>query len=321
MALLGRIYFNAVFGALGGLLGWMLFGVFGDKNVPDSDRFLFSPVFWQLLSGGALIGGSIGYFVVSVEALRDRSLLRFVRLAAYGVVLGMIGGAAGILIGEGVNYLLVGWIGASRDRPVLHLLGAMLARGLGWMFLGVAVGFSEGIAARSLGKFSYGTLGGAVGGFVGGTLFGLALEKSNASGGHASLWGAIGLIILGACIGSLSALVKSVFQPASVKVLRGWQEGREYPLDKMDNLLGRDEHADIALFRDMKVEKKHAVIQRAGERFLLHNNNAPSEWTRVNDRPVFQSCDLQDGDRIQLGNILLRFQARAAVHRKRKGRG
>ena len=30
MALLTRIYFNAVFGALGGLLGWMLFGVFTD---------------------------------------------------------------------------------------------------------------------------------------------------------------------------------------------------------------------------------------------------------------------------------------------------
>ena len=28
MALLTRIYFNAVFGALGGLLGWLLFGVF-----------------------------------------------------------------------------------------------------------------------------------------------------------------------------------------------------------------------------------------------------------------------------------------------------
>jgi hypothetical protein len=321
MALLGRIYFNAVFGALGGLLGWMLFGVFGDKNVPDSDRFLFSPVFWQLLGGGALIGGSIGYFVVSVEAIRDRSLLRFVRMAAYGVVLGMVGGAAGILIGEGVNYLLVGWMGASRERPVLHLLGAMFARGLGWMFLGVAVGFSEGIAARSLGKFSYGTLGGAIGGFIGGMLFGLALEESIDSVGHASLWGAIGLIILGACIGSLSALVQSVFQPASVKVLRGWQEGREYPLDKMDNSLGRDEHADIALFRDMKVEKKHAFIQRAGQRYLLRNNNAPSEWTRVNDRPVLQSCDLLDGDRIQLGNILLRFQARAAVPRKRKSRG
>ena len=29
MALMSRIYFNAVFGALGGLLGWMLFSVFG----------------------------------------------------------------------------------------------------------------------------------------------------------------------------------------------------------------------------------------------------------------------------------------------------
>ena len=320
MALFSRIYFNAVFGALGGLLGWMLFGVFGDKSVPDSDRFWGSPLFWQLAVGGAMIGGAIGYFVVSVEAIRDRSLLRFVRLAAYGVILGMIGGSIGILIGEGVNFQLVKWIGASRERPVMHLLGAMMARGLGWLFLGVAVGFSEGIAARSLGKFSYGTIGGAIGGFVGGMLFGLALEKANATEGHASLWGAIGLIILGACIGSLSALVQSVFQPASVKVLRGWQEGREYPLDKIDNLLGRDEHADIALFRDMKVEKKHAIIERAGERYLLRNTSAPSEWTRVNDRPVLQSCDLHDGDRIQLGNIMLRFQARAAVERKRKGR-
>ncbi len=318
MALLSRIYFNAVFGALGGLLGWMLFGVFGDKNVPDSERFLFSPVFWQLAGGGALIGGAIGYFVVSVEAIRDRSLLRFVRLAAYGVVLGMVGGAFGILIGEGVNFQLIKWIGASREHPVLHLLGAMFARGLGWLFLGVTVGFSEGIAARSLGKFSYGTLGGAIGGFVGGMLFGLALEKANATGGHLSMWGALGLIILGACIGSLSALVQSVFQPASVKVLRGWQEGREYPLDKIDNLLGRDEHADIALFRDMKVEKKHAIIQREGQRYLLLNNEAPSEWTRVNDKPVVQTCDLSDGDRIQLGNIVLRFQLRAAQQRKRR---
>src|SRR5579875_3855498 len=319
MVLVGRIYFNAVFGALGGLLGWMLFGVFGDKNVSDREGFWFSPLFWQLLGGGAFIGGSIGYFVVSVEAIRDYSLLRFARLAAYGVVLGALGGAVGILIGEGVNYLLIGWMGAGRERPVMHLLGTMAARGLGWMFLGVAVGFSEGIAARSLGKFSYGTLGGAIGGLVGGMLFGLALEMSKAHGGHTSSWGAVGLIILGACIGSLSALVQSVFQPASVKVLRGWQEGREYPLDKRENLLGRDEHADIALFRDMKVERKHAIIQRIGQGYRLRNNHAPPEWTRVNDQPVLQSCELHDGDRIQLGNILLRFQTRAAVQKKPKG--
>ncbi len=314
MALLSRIYFNAVFGALGGLLGWMLFGVFGNKSAA-SDQFTS-----QLLMGGAFIGASIGYFVVSVEAIRDRSLLRFVRLAAYGVLLGFVGGAGGIFLGEWVNYALVDWIASHRGSPVLHLFGAMFARGLGWMFLGITVGFSEGVAARSLGKFSYGTLGGAIGGFVGGMLFGLALEKANVVSDRASLWGALGLIILGACIGSLSALVQSVFQPASVKVMRGWQEGREYPLDKMDNSLGRDEHSDIALFRDMKVEKKHAVIQREGQSYLLLNHDAPSEWTRVNDRPVLQLCELHDGDRIQLGNVVLRFQARAALERRRKNK-
>src|SRR5207237_532084 len=156
---------------------------------------------------------------------------------------------------------------------VLHLVGTMFARGLGWMFLGIAVGLSEGIAARSLGKLSYGTLGGAIGGFVGGCLFGLVylktMDKGIADRTTTSLWGALGLVILGACIGSLSALVQAMFQPASVRVVRGWQEGREYALLKPANLLGRDEHADIALFRDMTVEKNHAVIERNENRYVL----------------------------------------------------
>src|SRR5262249_10728154 len=187
----------------------------------------------QLLLGGALIGGLIGYFVVSVEALRDRSLPRFARLASYGVLLGAAGGALGMVVGDWVNYKLVGPPG---DHPGLaYFLSGMLIRGIGWAFLGVAVGVSEGIAARSLGKLIYGTIGGAVGGFVGGCFFGLCylLTVRAESGGDSVLrllWGALGLVILGACVGGFSALVQGVFQPAHVKVLRGWQEGREYPL-------------------------------------------------------------------------------------------
>jgi hypothetical protein len=305
MALLVRIYFNAVFGALGGLLGWMLFGVFGDSRSEDTT--------FQMLLGGALIGGAIGYFVVSVEAIRDRSLVRFSRLACYGVLLGAAGGALGMWAGDLINREMVSRLGS--ERTGWPLIGTMLARGLGWMFLGMVVGVSEGIAARSLGKMSYGTLGGALGGFLGGCLFGffylMALEEESTT----YFWGALGLVILGACIGSLSALVQGVFQPASVKVLRGWQEGREYPLEKVANLLGRDEHADIALFRDMRIEKRHALIQREGERYVLVNNNAPPEQTQVNGAPVLQTHDLQDGDRIQLGNVVLRFQLRAAKNR------
>jgi hypothetical protein len=307
MALLVRVYFNAVFGALGGLLGWMLFGVLGEPN----------PAYpWlNALLGGACVGGAIGYFVVSVEAIRDRSLVRFCRLASYGVALGLVGGAVGMLLGDEVNYQLVRLLGAGRGG--LALLGAMLARGLGWSLLGVAVGLSEGIAARSLGKLSYGTLGGALGGLVGGSLFGLCyLATVSAAGADSVLkyvWAALGLMVLGACIGSLSALVQGVFQPALVRVMRGWQEGREYPLLKASNVLGRDERADVALFRDRQIEKQHALIRREGpDRFVLVNTGAPPELTRVNDEPVPHHRDLHDGDRIQLGNVVLRFHRRAA---------
>jgi hypothetical protein len=310
MALLTRIYFNAVFGALGGLLGWMLFSIFGNKTAQES------ALIWQLLQDGALIGGGIGYLVVSVEAIRDRSWLRFVRLASYGVVLGAVGGAIGMLVAERVNYALVGGIGAIGDST-MKFLGTVLTRGLGFMFLGLAVGASEGIASRSMGKIS---LGGTLGGLLGGALFGLVYLISLRHGGNPAFAGATGLVIMGACIGALSALVQGVFQPASVKVLRGWQEGREYPLDKPDNVLGRDEHADIALFRDMKVEKRHAIIKSDGVRYLLLNNGAPPDWTRVNEIPVAQVVELHDGDRIQLGNVVLRFQMRVAQVRQRKPR-
>lgn len=310
--MLTRIYFNAVFGALGGLLGWMLFSVFGQNTASDESLSA------RLLLDGALIGGGIGYFVVSVDAIRDRSWLRFVRLASYGLVLGAVGGAIGMFIAERVNFALVGGIGAIRGN-VFKFLGTVLTRGLGFLFLGAFVGASEGIAARSLGKFSYGTLGGLLGGFIGGSLFALVYLVTLQRGADASFAGAAGLVIMGACIGALSALVQGVFQPASVKVMRGWQEGREYALDKNAILLGRDEHADIALFRDMKVEKRHAFIRRKGDRYVLVNNAAPPDWTRVNEAPVVGDVELNDGDRIQLGNILLRFQRRAAQNRAARG--
>jgi hypothetical protein len=313
MPLVARIYFNAVFGALGGLLGWMLFGVFGDKHTSS----------WtQQLLGGAFIGGFIGYFVVGVDALRDRSLVRFCRLASYGVVLGAAGGALGLLIGEGVNYYLVrgllSW--QAGGDSVVRISGEVLSRALGWMLLGISVGLSEGIATRSLGKLNYGVLGGAIGGFIGGALFGLikVLEKGAVEGTNHIWVGAIGLVILGACIGALSALVLAVFQPASVRVLRGWQEGREYPLVKATNLLGRDEGADIALFRDMGVAKRHAIIERQGNHFILCHDEGPADHTRVNGEPVADHQLLRDGDRIQLGNIVLRFQRRAVAAKVKK---
>jgi hypothetical protein len=312
MALWSRIYYNAVYGGLGGLLGWMLFGIFGDR-APSSDRafLFFSYENLNALLGGAILGVSIGYFVVGVEGIRDLSLARFARLASYGALLSWLPGALGGYIGDQVQYGITSLFGSD------PLILTMFVRGLGWSLLGLAIGASEGIAARSLGKFSYGAVGGLMGGFVGGVLFDLFYAHARSAGSTSYFWSAVGQIILGACIGSLTALVQAVFQPASVKVLRGWQEGREYGLDKPATLVGRDEHADIALFRDMRVLKKHAFIKRIGERYMLVNNGAPPGDTLVNEVPVADSRELADGDRIQLGNVILRFQLRAAIHRPR----
>jgi len=312
MAILSKMYFNAVFGALGGLLGWMLFGVFCERNPSNASAFLFLSYHdVNDVLGGALIGGAIGYFVVGVEAIRDQSMVRFARLGTYGVLIASVGGAIGMYLGDRINELLV-WLVAGD-----FLLLTMLARGLGWSLLGIAIGASEGIAARSLGKFSYGTIGGLLGGFIGGVLFQALYSLSGESNSTAA---ALGFIILGACIGSLSAFVQTVFLPANVKVMRGWQEGREYPLDKAIILLGRDEHADIALFRDMKVEKRHCYIKSGDGKYVLVNNGALPEATLVNEAPVTDQRELADGDRIQLGNIILKFQMRAAVNRaKRRG--
>src|SRR5213596_780355 len=115
MSLLIRIYYNAVFGGLGGLLGWMLFGIFGSRNPEGTLQQQMNSLMGfsiggldqkvQMIVGGTLIGGFIGYFVVSVDAIRDGALVRFSRLATYGVLLGAIGGAIGMFLGDEVNYI------------------------------------------------------------------------------------------------------------------------------------------------------------------------------------------------------------------------
>ena len=55
-----------------------------------------------------------------------------------------------------------------------------------------------------------------------------------------------------------------------------------------------------------------------GGKYYIVNNGAPPEFTLVNETPVADQRELNDGDRIQLGRIILKFQMRAAVVRAQK---
>ncbi|MCS7016614.1 MAG: FHA domain-containing protein [Gemmatales bacterium] len=300
-----RIYYNGVFGAAGALFGWLLFGLMA---APDW------PWVWSTLLGGATIGAGIGYWVVSWEAILDLSGPRFLRMGGHGLVFGAVGGAVGALAGEVINYAL-------QDLGVVPAtLSTMLARGLGWLVFGLSVGLADGWVARSWQRTSYGAVGGVLGGFVGGVLFALLLAWLGREE-TSYVWGqAVGLMILGACIGSLIAAVEEALKPATLRVLRGWREGREFPILKAETSIGRDEKADILLLRDMKVEKYHAKVVVQEKRYFLVNTGAPPQHTLVDGRPVIGMAELTEGARIQLGEQVLVFHLREARRQAPTGR-
>lgn len=303
MSWVHRLYFNAMLGALGGLLGWMLFGEF------VAPQWHWSMRAWV---GGGLIGAVIGYFVVGTDALLVRAPLRFIRQAAIGVLLGGAGGALGFWLGERVHYMLVP---ATGEVGLVGSVGLVLARALGWALFGMAVGCAEGVAARSARKLSYGAIGGTLGGLVGGAVFGTLMVYLEPGERSYLLGQALGLMILGACIAVLIALVEEALKPAALLVVRGWQEGRQFPILKARTEVGRDEGADILLLRDMGVAKRHLVIERHGEGYRLASSR---ELVLINGQPARGDLLLADGDRMQLGGTVVKFLQRTARGGKKK---
>ncbi|MFO0814553.1 MAG: FHA domain-containing protein [Gemmatales bacterium] len=290
-----RIYLHTMIGGLGGWLGWMLFGEWCDPNWS-----------WHTLAlmAGLIIGSCIGLGLAAVDALVDQSLIRFIRYGAVGILLGGLGGAAGCWLGEWVNYSIVATSGTG---GLLAKAGSIVARMMGWALFGCAVGMSEGVAAYSRRKMQYGAIGGALGGALGGLFFGILLAALQ-PGESSYLWGqALGLVLLGALIGLLRALVEEVLKPAAIRVVQGWHEGREYSVVKERTLLGRDEAVDILLLRDMAVMKRHAILKRDGGRYWLQRLDGSAQDTRVNDQVVNDQMEVQNGDRIQLGATVIRM--------------
>ena len=70
----------------------------------------------------------------------------------------------------------------------------------------------------------------------------------------------LGIVLLGAGLGLSLALVEQALRRAWVQVLRGRQEGRSYLLAGETSALGLDERAEVGLFGDSTVARRHAEI-------------------------------------------------------------
>lgn len=240
---------------------------------------------------GLAIGGSIGFFVNAAGPYRDAAWLKLGRSASWGVLAGALGGAAGLVLGE----FVLGWF-----------KGGLIGRAVSWAVLGLGIGISQGLADRSRQRLISGLIGGGLGGLVGGYLF-EALRQG--LGNRYDLSQGVGIVILGAGLGLSLALVEQVLRRAWVQVLSGRQEGRIYRLAHQRSALGLDEHAEVGLFGDRLIARRHAEIEATPRGYVLHNH-APAGGTKVNGTVVLGAQVLHDGDRIELGQTLLVFRRR-----------
>jgi hypothetical protein len=278
---LRQAYDLALAGALGALFGLYLY----------VELVFAQSVYIRDALAGLLIGGSLGVFLNAYSPLRDGAWAKLARTVAWGATAAALGGAIGLTAGEVVIGLLK---------------GGLFGRALSWAILGLGIGLGQGLADRSSQRLVYGLVGGGVGGFLGGFLFEWLRVVL---GDRLDLSQAVGIVILGAGLGLCLALVEQVLRRAWVQVQSGRQEGRIYLLARKKCRLGLDERAEIGIFGDPAVARRHAEIESTSEGFVLHHL-ADRATTRVNGQPVTDHRPLQDGDRIELGRTHILFRQR-----------
>jgi hypothetical protein len=285
-----QIYYNAIFGAIGGLVGWLVIGQFGTSE-------------WQSITlayivVGAGVGLCIGAATGAVEGvIVKQSAARAGLGAALGGGAGLVGGMIGLLIGQGAFLLFE---------------GGLLGRSTGWTALGLFLGIGEGLVSGKLKRASYGAVGGLAAGFTGGIIYEgatqLFLDQSDTA---QMIVGAIGLIIIGASLGgiipfSVDLIAKVSANHGLIRVLNGRRANLEIPV--IDQItLGSYDGCDLYL-PDKNMEGKQAQIGKGAQGFELKNIGRERPIA-VNNNPLFpgQISPLTSGTQIQVGETALLF--------------
>ena len=290
------IYYCALCGGWAAFLAWVALWAAGVVRI-DSP-FLKTPLIAGFL--GLLVAAAVGALDAMLNAVGFQRVLRVAVCATVGFVGAMFGG----LVGEGLHQLneyllLIGWI----------LVGVVIGASIGvFDVLRAATGGQDMRVA--LKKTLNGIYGGFLGGFLGGIFFSLLIANQTTRQMLPNGSLAIGLVILGMCIGLLIGLAQVVLKEAWLKVEAGFRAGREVMLTKDETTIGRAESCDIGLFGDNTIERLHARIERKNNQYVLADVETAG-GTFLNDKPVHKSTPLHDGDVIRVGNSVLRFGERA----------
>ncbi len=271
-----RVYYYAILGAIGGLIGWQISDRLGLSFTPN--------LYLSEAAVGALIGLSVGLLVGAAEGVVTLSPARAWRAGVFSGPLGLVAGAVGLPLGEYVFQL------SGAESP---------GRVIGWGLFGLLIGLAEGATGKT--QVWKGALGGLLGGLLGGAL----LEGARRWFGDPLAGKAAGLVLLGAAVGAFIALIAVLLSRAWLEVTSGKLKGAEFILDKFMSpngpsaIIGSDAlKADIAL-PDPDVAPQHALLSGAGTHFNLKDLSLGG--TLVNNRKV-EEARLANLQKIRVGN-------------------
>jgi FHA domain len=283
-----QVYYTAVLGALGGLLGWWIMGSVATGA-------------WNVWLAYPLVGAGLGLCIGGCVAATDGALIK--RSAKRALRDGLLGGAAGALAGLiGLLLAELGFLGSG---------GGFVGRALGWMLLGGFIGLSDLLVYRRLNRALYGALGGLGGGLLGGALYeGLTQLFRVQSDQVQVIVGGGGLILLGACIGMLIPLARQVLSRGELRVLNGEQAGLVREVTDTASI-GRYDGCDLYL-PDAAVAWRHALVRRTAQGFAMQVHAEAGREAIIGEQRLApgETAVLRGGERIWLGETAIEFIGR-----------
>jgi hypothetical protein len=279
-----RLYYNAILGAIGGLIGWQISNILGLSFTPN--------VFTAEVIVGALIGFSIGMLIGFSSGISSRNVVRMLRDGMISGLLGALGGAIGLPIAE----------------QVFQMLGGQTwSRAFGWGLFGLLIGLAAGVTGGS--QIWKPAVGGTIGGVVGGVF----LELARVQLADPLLGKALGLSLLGAATGIFIALIVFLLSRAWFEIISGKLEGTEFILDKFlasngpSAFIGSSPLKSDIVLPDPDVSPQHAMLNGKDTYFLL--KDISQQGTFINRRRI-QQADLQDRQLIKIGNTEMIYHER-----------
>jgi hypothetical protein len=271
-----RTYFYAVFGAIGGLIGWQMSDFLGLSFI--TNLYLSEAVV------GALIGFVIGLCIGITEGLLTQNFVQAIRAGLFSALLGLVAGAIGLPLSE----FLFQAVGAG-----------FLGRALGWGVFGLLLGLAEGVVGKS--QAWKGMLGGLIGGLLGGAL----LESAPNWLGNTLTGKAAGLVLLGASVSAFISLIVVLLSRAWLEVASGKLKGTEFILDKFMKAggpaiaIGSSALKSEIVLPDPDIAPQHAMLTGDGIRFSLKDMSLAG--TYINGKKI-ERTQLSNGQKIRMGN-------------------